>query len=94
MSVLYTKMRSKQISIITWLDIGRSIHLVDSNLFVAIYIALKIITFNLLHTEGKQNLCNIRHIKDGEYSNLWFLESSGFTVFGIERIRKISQVLK
>lgn len=45
MSALDTKMRPKQISIITWVDIGRSIHLVDSNLFVAIYIALKIITY-------------------------------------------------
>ena len=61
MSALDTK-TDQNISIITWVDIGRSIHLVDSNLFVAIYIALKIITFNLLHTEGKQNLCNIRHV--------------------------------
>ena len=45
-------MRPFQISIVTWVDIDHSIHLVDSNLFVAIYIAIKIVTCNLLHTIG------------------------------------------
>ena len=52
MPALDTKMRPFQISIVTWVDIDHSIHLVDSNLFVAIYIAIKIVNCNLLHTIG------------------------------------------
>ena len=52
MPALDTKMRPFQISIVTWVDIDHSIHLVDSNLFVAIYIALKTVNCNLLHTIG------------------------------------------